>query len=507
MLDWTEKHRPKTLDEIVGNGPAVAAMKEWAGLWAKGAPEERGLILAGEPGIGKTSAAHALAHDMGWGVIELNASDTRNEEVIKRIAGTGATNRAFGADGTFNAKAGGRQVVILDEADNLFGNADRGGMKAITETLREAKQPVILICNDYYELTRRGSSLKTLCRTVKFTRPSTSIPKALRGIAAKEGIHLEEGVDKALAENAGGDIRAAVRDLQALAMGRSEVTLEAVKAMGKRDTSGDIWGYIPSVFFAKDAAEARKGSWDLDLTPEELALWIDENLPLFYLDKADLADGYKALSKADVFLGRRQRRQDYGMWSYAGELMTSGVAAAKHQRPAGARPAFPRWLSKQSASKAARALRDGVATKIGAAIHTSPHRVLADQLPYLKALMQDEAFATWAAWRLELTAEELAYLLEDKATSPRVKRILEEAPKKFSVPVRILQGSAAFSRFAGSEDEDAAPVEDEEDDSAAPPAAAADEDEEPPKPAAPAKAAAKEAPKEAGKRQRSLSDF
>src|SRR5581483_4279779 len=119
-----------------------------------------------------------------------------------------------------------RQVVILDEADNLFGNADRGGMKAITETLREAKQPVILICNDYYELTRRGASLKTLCRTVKFSRPTTSIPKAIRTIAIREKIQLDEGVDKAIAENAGGDVRAAVRDLQALATGRDHVTLE-----------------------------------------------------------------------------------------------------------------------------------------------------------------------------------------------------------------------------------------------------------------------------------------
>ncbi|MEA3200172.1 MAG: replication factor large subunit [Thermoplasmata archaeon] len=507
MLDWTEKHRPRTLDDLVGNGPAIEQMRQWAEAWAEGKPQERGLILAGDPGIGKTSAAHALAHDMGWGVIELNASDTRNEEVVKRIAGAGATHRAFGADGSFNAAAGGRQVVILDEADNLFGNADRGGMKAITETLREAKQPVILICNDYYELTRRGASLKTLCRTIKFSRPTTSIPKALRLIAQREKILLEEGVDKAIAENAGGDVRAAVRDLQALATGRETITLDDVKALGKRDTTGDIWAYIPSVFLGKDPIEVRKGSWELDLTPEDLALWIDENLPNYYLDKADLADGYKALSKADVFLGRRARRQDYGMWSYAGELMTSGVAAAKHTRPAAGRPGFPRWLSKQSQSKAARALRDAVATKVGAAIHTSPHRVLADQLPYLKALMQGEDFAIWAAWRFELLPEELAFLLDDKATSARVKKILEEAPKRHSVPVRVLTQAPAFGRYASDEDV----VADEDDDEPTKPAAAADDDgDEAP---APKKTEAKKADakpadaKPEPKRQRSLTDF
>ena len=501
--DWTEKHRPRALADLVGNGKAIDELRAWAESWQEGTPaQERAVILAGEPGVGKTSAAYALARDLGWGVIELNASDQRNEEVIRRIAGGGASNRAFGADGSFNAAGGGRQLVILEEADNLFGREDRGGMKAILDTIRETRQPIVLIANDLYEMQRRASSLKSLARVIKFQKVhSLSIPPALRRIAKAEGVLLESGVDKLLAERAGGDMRSAVNDLQALCLGRAEVTLADVEALGRRDTTGDVWDLMGKVFYGTDADAARKAAWDLDETPENISLWIDENLPVMYQDKADLVDGYAYLSKATVMLGRVQRRQQYGLWSYATELMTSGVSVAKHDRPSGARFQFPSWLRRQSTSKAIRELRDRTAAKVGAALHTSRMRARNDHFPYLKALMEDDAFAAWAAWRFDLDADELAFLLEDKATSPRVKKLLETAASTYEV--RSKPVAAAFGRYGHAEGDDAEDADDEEDKApkAKPKAAAAT----PAPAAAPAK---KEEPvKGEPKRQRSLGDF
>lgn len=492
-LDWTEKHRPRALADLVGNGKAVEELIAWAKEWQGDKfPKERAVILAGDPGIGKTSAAHALAHDMGWGVVELNASDQRNEDVIRRIAGSGASNRAFGADGSFGG--GGRQLVILDEADAIFGKEDRGGMKAILDTIREARQPVVLIANDLYELTRKGAALKTLARTIKFSKVhSNSIPPALRRIAQLEGVRLEIGVDKAIAERAGGDLRSAVNDLQALCSGREEVSLANVEALGRRDTTGDVWALLGKVFYGTDIDEARKAAWDLDETPEDIALWIDENLPVMYQDKADLVEGYAALSRAGVFLGRVQRRQQYGLWSYATEMMTSGVAAAKSQRPSGARFQFPSWLRRQSTSKGVRELRDRTAGKVGDVLHTSKMRARNDVFPYLKQLLAtDDKLAAWCAWRFDLEADELAFLMDEKATSARIKTIIETSQKEYTVPSRPVE--VAFGRYgAASEDEDEEPEpvkkkavvldDEDEDDKPQPKAAAA--------PAEPAKPAAK----------------
>src|SRR2546428_6138563 len=177
MSTWAEDYRPKSLRDVVGNPTAVAELEKWALSWQKGVPDRRAVILAGPPGTGKTSAALALAKDMGWAVVEMNASDKRNALSVRQVALRGAITQTFSDTGEFlSTAAGGRKLVILDEADNLFGREDTGGIGAIVDTIRRAGQPIILIANAFYALSRRSSSLRSLRRAVKFkaTTPPTT---------------------------------------------------------------------------------------------------------------------------------------------------------------------------------------------------------------------------------------------------------------------------------------------------------------------------------------------
>ena len=65
MGDWTEKYRPKSLDEVVGNERAIIELRKWASSWSKSIPKKRAVVLSGRPGTGKTSSALALANDFG----------------------------------------------------------------------------------------------------------------------------------------------------------------------------------------------------------------------------------------------------------------------------------------------------------------------------------------------------------------------------------------------------------------------------------------------------------
>ena len=92
MQDWVEKYRPKSLADIIGNRDTVRRMLEWARDWDASKPP---LLLFGKPGIGKTSSAYALANDMNWEVVELNASDQRTKGIIEKIAGSTATTMSL----------------------------------------------------------------------------------------------------------------------------------------------------------------------------------------------------------------------------------------------------------------------------------------------------------------------------------------------------------------------------------------------------------------------------
>ena len=235
--EWTEKYRPKSLSEIAGNEVAAQAIKRWGESWKNGMPRMKALILRGEPGIGKTSAALALARDMGWDFIEMNASDHRNAASIKKVAGAGSVTQTFSLDGEFLSSAKGkRKLIVIDEADNLFGREDYGGAKAIVEVIRESAQPIVLIVNDYRELTRKSPAVKGLALTIVFKRLSAkSTTMVLKSISAKEGVEVPDSVLARIIENSGGDMRAAVNDLQMLVEGRKILESDDSDALGKRN--------------------------------------------------------------------------------------------------------------------------------------------------------------------------------------------------------------------------------------------------------------------------------
>src|SRR5216117_2265544 len=248
-MSWAERHRPKDLDDIVANPTAVAELRKWAAAWQRGRPDKKAVILQGPPGIGKTSAALALANEIGWSVVEMSASESRNAEAIHKVATRGAVLQTFTDTGEFvRADEGGRKLIVLDEADNVFGREDRGGIGAIVETIQTSGQPIVLIANDYYGLTRRSSSLKRLSKTIKF-QPihDDAMKNILRTIASKEGVDVAPDVLEVIVERAAGDLRSAINDLESLAIGKKAVRSAATGALGYRDREHSIFPAIEEI--------------------------------------------------------------------------------------------------------------------------------------------------------------------------------------------------------------------------------------------------------------------
>jgi replication factor C large subunit len=438
--DWTEKYRPKTLAGVIGNPKAVGELKDWAESWNSGNPKKRAVVLIGTPGVGKTTSAEALAEDMGWGILEMNASDQRTGDAIRSVALRGAYSNTFADAGDYlRSSDGGRKLIVLDEADSLFGNADRGALPAIVELIRETKQPVILIVNDFYELSKKSSAIKTDTLQITFQRPpSPSIVKALRNIAAQESVTVTDDALKVIASNSNGDMRAAVRDLESVAMGKSEVMQKDADQISDRVVRKSMYDLMYSIFRKSDAMGSRRMVRDIDEEPDFILLWLDENMPYEYTDTGDLVRGYEKLSRADIFLGRVNRRQYYGLWSYASDTMTAGVCTARYSNSySRERFRFPSYLMKMSRSRSVRNTKSGICQKLADHLHASTGRVSKDILPMLSSMLKNDPELRVSMIKdVGMEPEELAFMLNSKIDSKAVKEAVEAATPERPAPSR-----------------------------------------------------------------------
>lgn len=423
--DWTEIYRPRSLAQIKGNPKAIKELAEWAQSWDRGLPSKKAVVLKGPPGVGKTSAALALANDMSWGLVEMNASDQRTGEAIRQVALRAAYSNTFTAEGEYlSSTTGGRKLIVLDEADSLFGREDKGAIPAIVELIKETMQPVILIVNDFYELSRRSSVLKSNTLQISFYRPrSNEIAKILTEISRDQNVKADAKTLNIIAANAAGDLRAAVRDLESLSLGRQSIIEQDALNLTGRVVRKDMYDLMEAILRSGDPAHAHRIMSQIDESPDHVMLWLDENMPYEYHDPGDLVRGYEKLSRADIFLGRVRRRQYYRFWSYASDLMSYGVSQARiRSKPEGQRFRFPIYLMKMSRSKSVRTMKNNVTAKIATHCHTSVSRGRNDILPYVQTMFKENlAFRTSMIPVLNLDIEEVAFLMDEKIDSPNVK--------------------------------------------------------------------------------------
>ncbi len=135
-LPLAERRRPTHLKDVVGNPRAKAELRAWAESWQGPAPPaRRAAVLSGPAGVGKTSAALALANDFGWTVVEMNASDARNERAINQVAGRASITHTLGE----TARGGNTRhaLILLDEADCLTGRVTEAAPPKPPAALRD----------------------------------------------------------------------------------------------------------------------------------------------------------------------------------------------------------------------------------------------------------------------------------------------------------------------------------------------------------------------------------
>ncbi len=223
-LPWTEKYRPKQLKDVVGHKPIVKRLDAYVKM--NNMPN---MLFAGQPGIGKTVSAVALAHEVfkdtfSQNFLELNASDERGIDIIRGKIKDFAASLPYG-DVKF-------KIIFLDEADALTReaqNALRRTMENYAKTCR-----FVLSCNYSSKIIE---PLQSRCALFRF-KPlaEDEVTKRLEYITKEEDLKVEKDAYNALVYASEGDLRKAINYLQtsaALGDKISEDTVYKVAARAK----------------------------------------------------------------------------------------------------------------------------------------------------------------------------------------------------------------------------------------------------------------------------------
>ncbi len=220
-LPWVEKYRPIKLHDVVGQDEITKRLESY--VKTRDLPH---LMFAGHAGIGKTSAAVALAKELFGeeytrNFLELNASDERGIDVVRSTIKEFARTLAFNAD---------FKVIFLDECDALTQDAQqalRRTMEKYSKTCR-----FILSCN--YS-SRIIEPIQSRCVVFRF-KPlqKKDLEKQIQHIAVQEKLVVEPAAVNAVEYVAEGDLRKAINVLQASAALDTKITETIVFTVANR---------------------------------------------------------------------------------------------------------------------------------------------------------------------------------------------------------------------------------------------------------------------------------
>ena len=389
---WTEKYRPRKLGDVVGQASAMQELLKWMKNFKN--EKNKAVILHGQEGTGKTALAQALANETDYELVQMNASDFRTESAINNKIGHASRQHSL------LQKRG--KIILVDEADGVQGNADRGGISALQKIIAATEYPIIITANDAWSQKLRP--IRFSCKLIQMRRVDVrTIASRLKNIAEKEEVKVKESIINEIARRAEGDLRAAINDLQTFAQvkGAGEEDLDSFSG---RDKEVPIFSTLTAIFKSKNFEMIRNSLNSSDRDFGEILLWIEENIAAEYESPEEIAKAYDFISKADILKGRIIHTQNWGLQSYSNELMSYGVAVSKKEKYSKFIKYSPPFiLQKMSATMGSRAMRKEVSGKIGEKLHCSRKRAT-EQFPYLSIILRQKELA------LPLGEEQVEYL-------------------------------------------------------------------------------------------------
>lgn len=156
---WVERYRPKTIEETILPDNLKKTFQTFVDN--KSVPN---LLLAGGPGVGKTTVARAMLEELGCDYIIINGSMSGNIDTLRTDIQEFASSVSM---------YGGRKYVILDEADYLNANSFQPALRNFMEEF-SSNCGFILTCNFINKIIK---PLHSRCSVINFKVENKHKPK------------------------------------------------------------------------------------------------------------------------------------------------------------------------------------------------------------------------------------------------------------------------------------------------------------------------------------------
>jgi len=318
---WVDVHRPRTTGDITGNYTNIQLLRAFLVKWEHTLTKHRAVLLVGPPGAGKTTAANLVPAELGFQVVEFNASNARTKAAMHDItlttnhtiesSLTKQTHVPMAAPSRRCRTGDGRTVLVMEEVDGM-GSGDIGGTAMLTGMIKKSRCPIICTCNSMSSKQMR--SLAALCLVIKWQRPTTAqVTAILHRVAAAEGVPLTAAARRLACT---GDVRHAVNALQMRVAGDKDITNPGIFEL-----VGDLFktpsGFRNSNGFGVSPAFIRAAERCYTAEPRDTPLFVHSNfekVPVSTeLTLEELVEATEAMSTGDLFDQAIHARQQWGL--------------------------------------------------------------------------------------------------------------------------------------------------------------------------------------------------
>jgi len=380
MIPFIEKYRPRILNDLKGQDKPISDLKNLVENYKPG----KAIMVYGKTGTGKTNAVCILAEENDLELVEINASDLRNQNLMEsKILNAVKQKSLFGKN----------KLILIDDVEAFSGISDRGGLATLSSVIDQSVFPIVMTVTDPWD--KKLNTIRKKSNLIGFRALShVTIFNVLNEINLKENLKIDKEKLIEISKKNEGDIRGAINDLQSVTEGD----------LASRERKVDIFQVLKKVLKNRDDNILEILN-DMDVTFEDYLLWMDENIPREY-NHEELLKAYERLSRADVFRGRVMKWQYYRYLVYHMFLMSTGVSFAKKEPKIGFTSyQKPQRILKMFIAKQRYGKKRAISEKIAEKTHTSTKRVLDNFEDYIGILENKEVVKY-----LDLSNEEIDWL-------------------------------------------------------------------------------------------------